>query len=689
MADWEVTYLGHTPIQDATNLKQTELRDHVHAALKDVRKQKHESVSMRLSTDVVALTGHPEHGTPFYQPIGKLVYLHRFADGKMKKSHIFGLISSDEDSTTGMEDSRYSCHLFRCKSDSDSERIVFATDRTWQQFKTRGRLSQSITSMTHASEIESAIAWWNSCQNQRHHYTVSKEKIVSGVLKFQCQGDSSVKAVTKIVRLTSDLHGSPLVELLAGKFNMGDDINPAEWAVFIVPKDHSDPIIMSDDDNPIVNSLQWEDPSYADFALKKLPKGLQRVADTSRGSMSDGTSAGTLDGPGGADGLHGPVLPYAKADEDMLLSVMIKRQSGSGLGFQLTPAYLLQMCVAYNLLHQSEADVRRLLGKVGDLIVNMIKDHINNPDVLLFWSCNTLKLIKSFGLRQDLYEIYKSTCKSSLEDGVELALKSLLLCKQQETPLPSPLASANFETVPELRNVIAKYYETVDKTMSKENFQEVVDRISAAMPSPAKATPMKQRNNNNASSRDIKSEPAPKLDLDGNTTTSTAADDDGGGGDDDNTKPKDRPGIDSLPEEWEELVDQETKHRFFANHLTRQTSWTDPRDKLVTVALTKGETGLGLGISGAKRTWDNRLVLGIFVSKIMDNSAAAIDGTLREGDEILEVNGHSLIGVSREGAIDFLKQVKLGDTVILLVSQEPETWTNPANEKAALRHTAL
>ena len=55
-----------------------------------------------------------------------------------------------------------------------------------------------------------------------------------------------------------------------------------------------------------------------------------------------------------------------------------------------------------------------------------------------------------------------------------------------------------------------------------------------------------------------------------------------------------------LPDEWEELIDQDTKHRFFANHKTRQTSWTDPRDKLVTVNLVKGGKGLGLGISGAK-----------------------------------------------------------------------------------------
>lgn len=132
-------------------------------------------------------------------------------------------------------------------------------------------------------------------------------------------------------------------------------------------------------------------------------------------------------------------------------------------------------------------------------------------------------------------------------------------------------------------------------------------------------------------------------------------------------------GVPPLPDEWEELIDNETKHRFFANHKTRQTSWTDPRDKLVTVNLIKGGKGLGLGISGAKRTRDGRLVLGIFVSSLVPGSAADVDGTLREGvgegrgegmegggwwsltvsvfpgDEVLEVNGHSLIGVSREG----------------------------------------
>ena len=46
------------------------------------------------------------------------------------------------------------------------------------------------------------------------------------------------------------------------------------------------------------------------------------------------------------DDVLGPMLPFNPDDEDLLLSVMITRQSGSGLGFKLTPSYLLQMCIS-------------------------------------------------------------------------------------------------------------------------------------------------------------------------------------------------------------------------------------------------------------------------------------------------------------------------------------------------------
>jgi hypothetical protein len=206
--------------------------------------------------------------------------------------------------------------------------------------------------------------------------------------------------------------------------------------------------------------------------------------------------------------------------------------------------------------------------------------------------------------------------------------------------------------------------------MSTTNLQEVIERITAAMPS----AHLRQKELSG-----IASPRAAEKNDDGHSAE---------GGDEEPLKTP-RPDFDPLPTEWEELVDQETKHRFFANHITRQTSWTDPRDRLTTVTLTKDGKGLGIGLSGAKRTWDDRLILGIFVSSLVQNSAASVEGTLREGDEILEVDSDSLIGVSREGAIEHLRRVPHGGTVKLLVSQEPDSWVDPDKVKASTRHTAL
>ena len=60
-------------------------------------------------------------------------------------------------------------------------------------------------------------------------------------------------------------------------------------------------------------------------------------------------------------------------------------QSGTGLGFKLTPAYLLQMCVSYCALHlgtlsrvsvvtdyEGGSALRRLLGKIATQINGVV-----------------------------------------------------------------------------------------------------------------------------------------------------------------------------------------------------------------------------------------------------------------------------------------------------------------------------
>ncbi|XP_038823547.1 synaptojanin-2-binding protein-like [Salvelinus namaycush] len=87
------------------------------------------------------------------------------------------------------------------------------------------------------------------------------------------------------------------------------------------------------------------------------------------------------------------------------------------------------------------------------------------------------------------------------------------------------------------------------------------------------------------------------------------------------------------------------------------------------IQLKRGPQGLGFNIVGGL---DQQYVLndsGIYVAKIKENGAAALDGRLQEGDKILAINGQKLENLSHSAAVELFRSA--GEDVQLRVQQRP------------------
>ncbi|CAH1796615.1 unnamed protein product [Owenia fusiformis] len=96
------------------------------------------------------------------------------------------------------------------------------------------------------------------------------------------------------------------------------------------------------------------------------------------------------------------------------------------------------------------------------------------------------------------------------------------------------------------------------------------------------------------------------------------------------------------------------------------------------VALMKGAGGKGLGFSIVGGRDSGRGNIGIYIKTIFPTGVAAQDGRLREGDEILSVNGDSLQGLTRQEAIAKFKLVKKGVVNLNVRSRGPSPYTSPS-----------
>lgn len=82
--------------------------------------------------------------------------------------------------------------------------------------------------------------------------------------------------------------------------------------------------------------------------------------------------------------------------------------------------------------------------------------------------------------------------------------------------------------------------------------------------------------------------------------------------------------------------------------------------------LQKSNNGMGLSIVGAKGS--NQTKFGIYIKSVVKGGAADQDGRLEAGDQLLKVDGNSLIGISQERAAELMTQT--GPIVTLEVAKQ-------------------
>jgi len=120
--------------------------------------------------------------------------------------------------------------------------------------------------------------------------------------------------------------------------------------------------------------------------------------------------------------------------------------------------------------------------------------------------------------------------------------------------------------------------------------------------------------------------------------------------------------------DFQQMQQQQSQQHMSPPPVLQQQEPPPPRGEpeVVRIQLAKFTNGMGLSIVAAKGVGKDRL--GIYVKAVVEGGAAHHDGRLQAGDQLLSVDGQSLVGITQERAAEFMMHT--GPVVELEVAKQ-------------------
>ncbi|RUS79573.1 hypothetical protein EGW08_012667, partial [Elysia chlorotica] len=114
-----------------------------------------------------------------------------------------------------------------------------------------------------------------------------------------------------------------------------------------------------------------------------------------------------------------------------------------------------------------------------------------------------------------------------------------------------------------------------------------------------------------------------------------------------------------------------TAPRVHGNNVSSTSSRSMRHTAPMTITVLKGIGGKGLGFSVVGGADSPKGYMGIFVRRIFSHGTVAENGLMKEGDEVLELNGMSMQGLTHQEALNLFRTLKKGPVTLTFRSRIP------------------